>query len=135
MRKKESPNNSPKPLNTADKKLLRRFLGIFSAPDFKPYTRELAGKEIGGLPYRDTVVSFLEQIQARDIGITNYWLKDMVLRDLFHHPEKMKVADEIAIRKFFHGIIRGERFCDGLVGETLENGSMVVALKRLLEVT
>lgn len=110
-----------------------RFLPMVESPEFT------AGEWItkpGEMPWfveSDTVREFYKMLHHQRILIGfdyTSWLKET---GFVEHPEKIQNTSVGDLRKLLTSIVRGDRFCEGLLGGEFRNGNIPAILRRLKE--
>jgi hypothetical protein len=124
----ECHENVP-PLIQEERELARKFLEIFSAPDFEPYKRRPALEDMGCFPYVDAVFEFMELLAHEKIGVGAV-IDDPALR-FYRDPELIPAASAEELRRMLYAMTRNERLCDGVFGSAI--GTIAAALRRILE--
>lgn len=116
---------------------LLAFLPIFDVEGFEP-TESWAGGEVSPgvftwrFPnYRDEVDSFMHAA-SRPFWVDRHYL-DTDVETWFEEPNVIAEAGLGEIKSLLTYIVRGERFCDGHVGQLIEGGHVQRLLRRLAE--
>jgi len=122
------PSHVPQ-LTQRERAQARKFLKIFSTPDFEPYKRPPELQDMGCFPYVDAVCEFMQLLAHEKIGV-GASIDDPSMR-FYQNPELIPVAPAAELRKMLYAMTRNERYCDGVFGSAI--GIIVAALKRILE--
>ncbi|MEJ2515908.1 MAG: DUF6508 domain-containing protein [Gammaproteobacteria bacterium] len=117
---------------------LLAFLPIFTAPDYQPVREWHGGKAEDGViqmawPDYDEAVNRFSDAVHKDC-----WLDgDYVSADvpgMLHEESRIERATLDEIRTLLTFCVRGDRFCEGHLGDMIEAGHVTRILRRLAEI-
>ena len=117
---------------------LLAFLPVFSSPDFGPVRQMHGGEIVDGAmqfpwpEYRPEVGRFIQAASKECWQDQHYSSEDAAL--MVAGPDRVESATLEQIRSMLTYCVRGERFCDGHIGEMISSGHLVYILERLWDI-
>ena len=118
---------------------LLAFLPVFSAPEYEPVRQwhgGPAGKPQSLTPfpeYDDAVEAFIDAA-SKDCWKDRFYVSSGASR-MLEEDGRIQGASLANIKSMLTFCVRGERFCDGHVGDIISKGYVMRILERLAEIT
>lgn len=129
----EAPGPTPQDIEE-----MLAFLPVFGSLDFHPVKQSYGGTASDGTmqltwpEYQVEVEGFI-QVASRDCWHDRHYPPEAMAL-MIADPEKIAGATLDRVRSVLTHFVRGERFCDGHIGERIEPGRLAQILERPKEI-